>query len=268
MSVTSAPHRLTPLRRAAATASARAAAEPAGLVVAGVFYLMVTSVLSGLWSTAADAADGGTIAGYGATALVWYIATSEAATIALPMRLIAEVGDDIASERLTTELLRPYSALAVRVASTVGTMLPRLLVCVGVGVVFASLVGGAPPHAGALALAAPALVLAVTLNVVTQHAFASAAFWVRDATSAWFLYQKLVFVLGGMLLPLEILPTWLEISARVLPFMAMAYVPARLASGHVEPWLLLVQCGWLAVMGFVAARLFARGERHLLGAGA
>ena len=87
------------------------------------------------------------------------------------------------------------------------------------------------------------LVLAVGCNLVAQHAFAGAAFWLRDARSTWFLYQKLVFLLGGMLLPLEFLPTGLGDVARALPFAAMAYAPARLASGHVEPWLLLVQVG-------------------------
>jgi hypothetical protein len=45
--------------------------------------------------------------------------------------------------------------------------------------------------------------------------------------------------------------------------MAMAYAPARLASGHVEPGLLLVQIGWLAVMAVAAVAAFAGGERRL-----
>lgn len=255
------------LRRAVATSSARMTAEPAGLVVAGVFYFMVTSVLAALWSTAAGA-NGGSIVGYSATAFVWYVATTEMAVIALPLRLIEDVGDDIGSGRVETELLRPTSVLAVRVASEIGAMLPRLLVCIAVGLSFATVYAGAPPDAAALLLAAPAVILAVVINLVAQHGFAAGAFWVRDAKGTWFLYQKLVFVLGGMLIPLEVLPSWLETTAKLLPFMAMAYVPARLASGHLEPWLLLVQGFWLIVIWFGAARLFAAGERHMLGAGA
>jgi ABC-2 type transport system permease protein len=96
-----------------------------------------------------------------------------------------------------------------------------------------------------------------------MHAFAAVAFWVRDARSTWFLYQKLVFVLGGMLLPLEVLPDGLAAVARWLPFLTMAYAPARLASGHVEPYLLAVQAGWLVVLALAAARVFALGERRL-----
>jgi ABC-2 type transport system permease protein len=106
-------------------------------------------------------------------------------------------------------------------------------------------------------------VLAITCNIIAQHAFAGSAFWLRNAGSAWYLYQKLVFVLGGMILPLQVLPSALEHTAMLLPFMAMAYAPSRLASGHVEPWLLLVQVGWLGVLGLAAQSAFGRGERRL-----
>jgi ABC-2 type transport system permease protein len=132
-----------------------------------------------------------------------------------------------------------------------------------VGAALASATAGAPLHAGALALAVPSLVLAMAANVVAQHAFAASAFWLRNAGTAWYLYQKLVFVLGGMLIPLEVFPGWLEATARVLPFRAMAYAPARLAAGHVEPALLAEQVAWLVVLCAVAAACFRAGERRL-----
>ena len=66
-----------------------------------------------------------------------------------------------------------------------------------------------------------------------------------------------------MLLPLEVLPGWLHDLALALPFAAMAYVPARLASGHVEPALLLLQAGWLVGLAVAAATAFSAGQRRL-----
>jgi len=242
------------------------AAQPAALIVAGVFYLMVTAILAGLWRAAADA-SGGTVVGYTAAALVWYVATSEAATIALPPRMIEDIGNDIGSGTIGVEMLRPTSVLWLRIATEVGQMLPRLGVCVVVGCFFASVTVGAPPDGAAIALAAPALVLAIALNIVTQHVFASAAFWILDAKATWFLYQKLVFVTGGMLLPLEVLPDSLETITKLLPFSAMAYIPARLASGHFEPELIAIQVAWLAVLGTAAHLSFRAGERHMTSTG-
>jgi len=244
------------------TAAQRVLAERGGLLVSVGFYLAVVAVLSGLWRVAAASHDG-FVAGYSAVALTWYIATSEAATVSLNIRMIDDIGRDIGSGAVAVELLRPASVLGVRVATEVGRALPRLAACATAGGIIATVTAGGPPRAATLALALPSLVLAITCNIVAQHAFAASAFWLRNAGSAWFLYQKLVFILGGMLIPLEALPGWLHGTAAVLPFAAMSYAPARLASGHAEPALLLGQVCWLAVLFVAASAVFSAGERRL-----
>lgn len=247
---------------AVGSSALRAVADRGGLAVALGFYVIVVAMLAGLWRAAVDA-NGGMVAGYGAAAITWYIATTEAATVSLNVRLISDIGRDIGSGAIAAELVRPAPVLGVRLAAELGRALPRVAACAAVGAVVAVVTAGPPPRAGALLLAAPSLVLAVACNLVAQHAFAAAAFWLREAGSTWFLYQKLVFVLGGMLIPLEALPGWLERTAAVLPFRAMAYAPARLAAGHVEPALLLEQVGWLAVLLVAASAVFTAGERRL-----
>ena len=246
----------------AATAARRSLAERGGLVVTTGFYAAVIAVLGSLWRVAAHA-HGGHLAGYTGTELTWYIAASEAATVSLNPRLIEDIGNDIAAGTIVVELLRPASVLAVRMAAEFGRALPRLALCLITALVVDGAITGSLPGAGAAGLAVVGLLLAITANLAAQHAFASAAFWVRDARSTWFLYQKLVFVLGGMLLPLEVLPAPLAGIAKGLPFMAMAYVPGRLASGHVEPLLLLIQLAWLVGLAGLAVVCFAAGERRL-----
>lgn len=246
----------------AATAALRVVAERGGIAVTLGFYLLVVAVLAGLWRVAVDA-NGGDVAGYGLVAITWYVVTTEASTVCLNARLVSDIGRDIGSGAIAVELLRPAPVLGVRLATELGRALPRLAACAATGAVLAVVTAGAPPRPAALVLAGPSLVLAVAGNIVLQHAFAAVAFWIRDAGSAWFLYQKLVFILGGMLIPLEALPGWLERTAWVLPFWTMSYAPARLASGHLEPGLLLGQAGWLAVMLWGAHALFRAGERRL-----
>jgi ABC-2 type transport system permease protein len=244
------------------TAARRSLADRSALALALGFYVVVVTVLSALWRAAAESGHG-TVAGYSAAALTWYITASEAATVSLNIRLIEQIGDDIASGAVATELLRPASVLGVRMASSIGNALPRLAACLVVGAGMALVTVGGPPSAGAFALALPALVLAVACNLAAQHLFAAAAFWIRDARSTWFLYQKFVFILGGMLLPLEVLPDGLHRVAAALPFAAMAYAPARLLSGHFEPALLAGQLAWLLALSFLAVTAFAAGERRL-----
>lgn len=250
------------LRIAAATAARRVVAAPSVFLLSIGIYGGVVAILGSLWRTAAEA-NGGAVVGYSGAALSWYIAASEAATIPLNSRLIEQVGDDIGSGAVAVELLRPVSAVAVRIAAEIGRTLPHFAVCVFMGTGLSWLTVGAPPHAGAALLAPLSIALAIACNVVAQHAFAAVSFWNRDARSTWFIYQKFVFVVGGMLLPLEVLPSAMATVAKFLPFMAMAYAPGRLASGHFEPWLLLVQAAWIAVLAVVATRVFAAGERRL-----
>ena len=255
------------VRRAIALAAQRAVAERGGLLVSAGFYVMVVAVLASLWRAAA-ANDAGSIAGYSGVALTWYIATSEAATVSLNIRLIEDTGTAITDGTIASEMLRPVSVVGLRIVQEIGAALPKLAVCVAAGATLACSTAWPPVDAGALALAVPSLLLAVAANLAAQHAFASVAFWVRDARSAWFLYQKIVFIVGGMLLPLEVLPHALERVAMFLPFMAMAYAPARLAACHFEPALLAVQVGWLVALSGAAAGAFALGERRLRMVGA
>lgn len=245
---------------AVATAARRALADPGALAFTAVLYVVITTVLGGVWRVAAD---GGQVAGYDGDALTWYILASEAVTVSLGMRLIERMADSITDGDVAVEMLRPAPVLGIRLATEVGRALPPLVTCTVTGLVAGVVITGGPPDGAALALAAPALVLAITANLAGQHACSALAFWTREARTSWFLYQKLVFILGGMLLPIEVLPDGLQPVARVLPFAAMAYVPGRLASGHVEPHLLAVQAAWLVALVALAAWAFAAGQRRL-----
>ena len=239
----------------------RTARAPADLAVRLLFYVVILVVFSALWQAAVE--ERGTLGGYTFPALLWYVAAAEAAVVAANPRLIEEIGDEIGSGEVAIALLRPVSLVLFRAAVELGQSLVRLVGLVVAAALVVAPQVGAPPDPGATALALVALPVAVAANVAAQHAFAATAFWLQDAKASWFLYQKLIFLLGGMLLPLELLPDALGDVARVLPFAAMSYVPGRLASGHVAPGLLVVQALWLAAAVAAAVLVFGRGQRRL-----
>ncbi len=92
------------------------------------------------------------------------------------------------------------------------------------------------------------------------------AFVSEEVAPYEWIYQKLVFILGGMLVPLDFYPLWLQSVAKSLPFAYMMYGPARL---FVEPSLPIFiqiisgQLIWLAVLGGIVALAFSRGMRRL-----
>jgi ABC-2 type transport system permease protein len=240
----------------------RSASDVGGLVVSISFYVVIVATLTGLWRVAVDA-NGGDLGGYGAVALTWYIITSEAAIVSVNARHIEDIGNDIAQGTVAVELLRPASVLGIRMATEVGRGLPKVAALWIAGAAVSAVVAGGPPRPATLLLAAPALLLAITVNLLGQHAVAAMAFWLRDSGAAWFLYLKAVFILGGMIIPLELLPNGIERVSMLLPFAAMAYAPARLAAGFWEPWLLVMQVFWIGVLAVAARAAFRAGERRL-----
>lgn len=253
---------LTAYRAGAAAGFRRIVAAPGGLVGRVLFYGVIVGVLASLWRAAAET-GGGTIVGYSAAAITWYIVFSEASVNGTNFRMIEHIGTEIGTGAFTVQMLRPVRAVTFRMAGELGDGVVRLSAMVLAGSVLGAWLVGPPPDAGSFALALASGLLAIACNIAAQHAFAAMAFWQHEAKGAWFLYQKLVFVLGGMLLPLQIFPAWLESAAWVTPFWTMSYAPARLAAGFYEPALLLGQAAWLVVLYGAAVGAFAAGERHV-----
>lgn len=252
------------MRCSFATSFRESLANRPALFMTAAIYLFVLTALSSLW--AAIAGDG-TIAGYDREMVFWYMAATEIGAIAVPLRLLERTGNEIGRGELAPEMIRPVSPVYLRISAELGSLVPRLVTCALVGVSVGLVRFGLPPQGWATALAVPSLLLASGLNIINQFLFASASFWLRDAGSAWFVHQKLLFILGGLLIPFQVLPSGIRAVAWLTPFPSMAYAPARLASGFVEPWLLLIQLAWIVAISFAAAFAFHRGQEHFVRTG-
>lgn len=240
----------------------RVVATPGEMLARACFYGIIVGVLTSLWRAAA-ATNGGDVVGYDAVAITWYLVFAEAAVNGTKFRMIEQIGTEIGTGAFSVEMLRPVRAVSFRISSELGDGVVRLSVMLATGTVLGLLIAGRPPSATSFLLALASAFLAIVCNVSAQHAFAAMAFWQHEAKGAWFIYQKFVFILGGMLLPLQIFPEWLQTAAWVTPFWTMSYAPARLAAGFEEPGLLAGQLAWAAVLFAAAVAAFAAGERRM-----
>ena len=236
--------------------------SPSELAVRVGFFAIILLVMSALWG-AAVRAHGGSIEGYTRTSLLWYVFAAQTAVLGVRPRSVEEIGDEIGGGTIAVQMLRPVSVVGLRMAIDYGEACARLAVAFVAGALITAAFAGAPPSTAALALAVPAVALATAANIAATHAFGGIAFWLLDAKASWFFFQKLVFLPGGMLIPLELLPRPLEVASLLLPFATMAYVPGRIAAGHPDPLLVLWQLGWLAALLTAAVAVFAAGERRL-----
>ncbi len=86
------------------------------------------------------------------------------------------------------------------------------------------------------------------------------------AVDSFVLLAIPLFILGGMLIPLDFFPGWLKDVSLILPFNYMMYAPARLfVQFDWTRWMNVtgMQALWLGVFAVALGALFRAGLRHV-----
>jgi ABC-2 type transport system permease protein len=159
-------------------------------------------------------------------------------------------------------LNKPYNFILYHYSATMGETLVRALINILLGGSFVWWLVGAPPTAAGWPFVAIAALGAWTLNFCIATMIGLASFVIEDISAFQWIYQKLAFIFGGLLIPLDFYPRWLQILSSALPFSSITYAPARLfvtPSLAVFASVLGVQLAWLLVFGMLLALAYQRG---------
>jgi ABC-2 type transport system permease protein len=230
-----------------------------------VFLLIILYIFMQLWAATYAGEGVPTIAGYTYSDLVWYLIISEAVTLALPS-LSMQVEQDVKSGDVAYRLTKPMHYVGYQFAWYNAEVMLRFAVNLTVGGALGLLVFGVPDFGyGWLALCVVA-VGAFTVNFLLNMIVALCAFWVEETLILEFVYKKLLFTVGGMLMPLEMFPGWLQSICGWLPFQAVLYIPASTVTNFDASRLagmLAMQWGWAAVLAVFVFWMYGRGVRKL-----
>lgn len=226
---------------------------------------MIMFVFVQLWTTTFQLGGFTVAAGFTLASLLWYLVVTESSAPSLGETLIQRIGDEVKSGDFLRVLVRPYSYLGYWLGTYWGEQALRLPIATVFMAAVVWLAVGPPPTTPAWALmAAGSLAMSLLLNFGFGLAIALLAFWFEDTLPFYWIYQKLLFTIGGFFLPLELLPGWLAEFASKLPLAAIAYTPARIFVG-VDPataaGLMLVQAGWLVAVFVAVSAIYARAIR-------
>ncbi|MFZ5816236.1 MAG: ABC transporter permease [Bacillota bacterium] len=234
-------------------------------LIANIFLIVVIFVFVQLWKVT-YATQGEEINGFRLAEMIWYLVATEAIVLSLP-RIHQVLEQEVKGGDLALRLNKPYSYLAFHYASFLGEALLKLvtLLLVGGGTAYL-LVGGF----GFRWEAAPLLVLLYltthALNFFFIASIGLMAFWVEEVVGLYLLFDRLKWILGGMLIPIEVYPDAVRRLVEWLPFRHMIGGPARLfvkfewaAAGE----LLLNQLVWLVIFGLICNGIFRLGVRRV-----
>lgn len=227
------------------------------------FYTLILLVFSRLWEAAVAT---GTLGGVTRAELLWYLAVTEWVLLSVPL-LHLEMEADVRLGDLAHRLPRPLSYLGMRLAEASGTLALRLVVLGVTGALVASAFAGELPRdPRGLFLAIPLGIAAATVALLFHAAIGVSAIWLHDVSPIYWIWQKSAFVLGGLLLPLELYPDWLRSLAAATPFPALLNGPGRMAFGF-SPLAAAETAAALCVWGGLSAAgltwLYRRALRSL-----
>jgi len=225
------------------------------------FFVVILGVFSSLWRVVAEA--GMPLAAEPRT-LVWYLAITEWILLSAPPIYI-EIQEAIRRGDVVYRLGRPVSYALSEFASGLGLLLARAPVLGVTAFVCASIFTRWLPPYRALLLLVPFGLAAAALITALYLVMGLLAFWLQDVSPVFWVWQKLLFVLGGLMLPLEIYPDFVRRVAAFTPFPVVLAEPASFVlRSHVEAPVLLLHLGvWSCLIALTACWMFRRAALGL-----
>lgn len=215
-----------------------------------VFLAVVLYTFMKLWSATYNHTGAVTLGGLTLNEMLWYLALTESIIMSAP-RITTQVDEDVRTGALAVQLVRPMSYPLYRLFATLGERFVRFVITFAVASLIAlALAGPLPNWRFDMLLFVAALPLAFALDFLGYFLVGLGAFWMEDTTGPMLIYARLTMILGGMLIPLQLFPDYLQPVLRCLPFSSMVYGPARLfvAPNAGDFWqLIALQLLWLAV---------------------
>ena len=215
-----------------------------------IFFGVLMTIFSNLW----EAAFKSGLQAKGATAgMLWYLAGTEWIVLSVP-GIQTQIEDDVRDGSLGYHLGRPVSYIVMRTTEAIGQLFVRLLVVGSVGFPITYFVTGIFPPIGAkFPIFCILGVIAAIVALLYQATIGFCAMWLEESTPLYWIWQKFLFLLGGLMLPLTIYPEWLQTLSSVTPFYAMLFGTARLLSNFqwgtaLETFILLIIWGLIGVI--------------------
>jgi ABC-2 type transport system permease protein len=244
---------------------ANSLAYPAELVGRSLIILPFIWIFYQLWRVTFAAAGTEELKGLTLASTLWYLLIAETIELSRP-RLANAISDAVKDGSIAYILSKPYDFLLYHYSSGMGETLFRAALNAGIGGALVWFLVGPPPAVQGVLVVLPALLGAWTLNFCISALIGLSAFWVEDISAFLWIYQKLAFILGGLLIPLDFYPAWLQSICRLLPFAAMTYAPARLfvdPSPQALAATLAMQAAWIAVLSAGLALVYRRSVSAL-----
>jgi len=234
-------------------------------VLKTLFLIMILYIFTRLWKSAYEH-GGGTIEGFTLADMLWYLMFTESLFTSRG-RPEERIDQEVKSGNIAYMLNKPYNYLMFQLSLWTGEFLPQFIINLLAGSVMVYFWVGPIKFNGFTFLPVLITIIFATLmEFFIRMSIGFSAFWLEDTNMASFIYHKIIFVFGGMLIPLDFFPPLFRTIASYLPFGFMVYEPAKLFIRF--DWMnflyvIKMQCLWVMVTGFICYFIYSMGLKRL-----
>jgi len=240
-------------------------AYPGELIGRSLMIMPFMWIFYQLWKVTFAAAGTDVINGMTLHNTMWYLMMAETIELSRP-RLANTISENVKDGSIAYILNKPYSFLLYQFSTSLGETIFRAIANALLGSAMVLWLVGSPPTLNGWLFAVFAVFGTWILNFCISCLIGLSAFLVEDVSSFMLIYQKLVFILGGFMIPLNFYPQWLQSIAKALPFAAMIYGPSQLFISPTPELLvniLSTQLAWILALGLTLLVAYRRGVTYL-----
>ncbi len=235
-------------------------------LLSALFIAIILFIFTHLWQTIF--AGNRSVEGLTITQLIWYLTLTESIALSIGWRsMFDNVADDIKSGSIANYLTKPLSYMGWYFSSNLSKFFNYFATFIVIGgIVTYALVG--PLHFSLLNLLPLVflLILSFILSFFVGMAFVSLAFWFEDVTAFYWILQKALFILGGMLVPIDVYPEFVQQYLYYLPVSFITYWPAKYfvtGSADILYTAVLGQVIWGVIFFGIAVSIYKIGIRKV-----
>jgi ABC-2 type transport system permease protein len=240
-------------------------AYPGELVGRSLMMIPFMWIFYQLWKVTFAAAGTDSLNGLTLQNTIWYLMMAETIELARPP-LARSIAENVRDGSIAYMLNKPYDFMLYQFSNSMGETVFRAFTNMLVGGAIVWWLAGPPPDPRNWPLALVAVVGAWVLHFCVNAMIGLAAFVTEDVAPFVWMFQKLAFIFGGLMIPIDFYPQWLQTLSRLLPFSSMIYGPARLfvkpdAALYVQ--ILGLQFAWIAGLLILLTLAYRRGLAYL-----
>ncbi len=231
-----------------------------------LFFVFIMFMYLMLWRNIYGQ-KGGTIGGLSINKMIWYLVVTELVTLSRT-DIHSQVNEDVKTGNIAYLLNKPYNYVLYCFSYFVGEIGIKLVTNAIAGIAVGLIYVGTLENFNFIYF--PLILLSIlagcTINFFIYIVLALTSFWFEENSAFFWIYSKLVFTLGGMLMPIDMFPNWLQSVAKYMPFAYVTYVPAKLAVDFSLTSFLSqfsVQLIYLGIFFTLAMALYRKGARNL-----